>query len=364
MALLRGRLHVPARDDLLALAHRHAQDLLLLLAREVRDELGRVGAAAEDADERDAGRRLLPGLLQVQRHALHELPPQRLRDVLLGRDERAVLAERLHQAHALEARNVVGVLGELLGLRGLLVVPRVPQLLVLAHRVQDALGACARLVREGPHLGQGHEVEPDRVGDPRLAALPLPGRLLHAHRVDVELRAAFKEDVHLGLLDLARGHEDLVGEHEREDHLVPLEEPALDVEEHRVGQVVYDVLDALARHHGLLRPVDAVVVELLELAQRRLVHAVDRRELGDEEVDERGAVRHGAELLAGLRDLLVRLTRDLQLRVDLLRRLLGVGKHVDELRVVQQVALGVGQPVQQRLLQLLNVLLVVVHLDQ
>lgn len=50
----------------------------------------------------------------------------------------------------------------------------------------------------------------------------------------------------------------------------------------------------------------------------RLVHAVHARELGDEEVEERGAAGHGAVLLTGVGDLAARLAGGQQPLVHLL----------------------------------------------
>ena len=139
------------------------------------------------------------------------------------------------------------------------------------------------------------------------------------------------------------------------------------------------------------------------LPHAHLVHAVDARKLGDEEVEQRGAARHGPVLLARVVDLAPRLAGRLQPLVHLLRAgrsrggrqarvgqrrwcerpvhssqpcppcapprpparlrgLLGGGQDVDQLRVVQQVALGVGQPEQQVVLQLLDLALVALDL--
>ena len=141
-----------------------------------------------------------------------------------------------------------------------------------------------------------------------------------------------------------------------------LEEAALDVEVHRVGHVLDDVHDALGGHLRGLGVVDGELVNLVELLQRGLVHHVDAGKLGDEEIDERGPVRDGSVLLARFRDLRVRLARVGQLLVHLLRRLLRHVQHLDQLNVVQQVTLRVGQPEQQVVLELLDLLLVARHL--
>ena len=201
---------------------------------------------------------------------------------------------------------------------------------------------------------QGVDVEPALVGDPLLGLL--------AHRLDIERAATLEEDVDVVRGELLGADEDLVGHHERKGELVTLEEAALDVEVHRVGHVIDDVLDSRRGFPARLRFVDGELVQLVELLQRGLVHHVDAGKLGDEEIDERGPVRDGSVLLARFRDLRVRLARVGQLLVHLLRGDLGVVQHLDQLHVVQQVTLRVGQPEQQVVLELLDLLLVARHL--
>eukprot|EP00959_Pyramimonas_sp_CCMP1952_P110260 2307024-Pyramimonas_sp.AAC.1 len=102
LALHRRARHVLARDHLLALPHAHAVRLDLLLLGQVLDELGRIRPRGEQANERHPAHRLQPGGLHVERHRLHEHAAERLRDVVLRGDERAVLAHRAHHAHLLK----------------------------------------------------------------------------------------------------------------------------------------------------------------------------------------------------------------------------------------------------------------------
>ena len=104
--------------------------------------------------------------------------------------------------------------------------------------------------------------------------------------------------------------------------------------------------------------------ELQELHERRLVHAVDGRHLRDEEVDDRSARRDGAELLARDDDALLGLVGVDELLADLERRLLRIGKHVDQRGIVEEIAGGLGQAAQQVVLELLDLLLVVIHLGE
>lgn len=71
--------------------------------------------------------------------------------------------------------------------------------------------------------------------------------------------------------------------------------------------LLYDVGNALARHAGLFTAVYAALVQLIELRQARLVHAVHHTELSNQEIDQRCPVSHWSVLLTSLIDFLVRL---------------------------------------------------------
>ena len=81
-----------------------------------------------------------------------------------------------------------------------------------------------------------------------------------------------------------------------------LEQSSLDVEVGLPGEVLHNVVRAASGQHGALALVDAGLVELDKLGEGGLVHAVDGGKLGDEKVEQRGAARDGAVLLARLGD--------------------------------------------------------------
>mmetsp|Transcript_14309 Transcript_14309/g.34769 ORF Transcript_14309/g.34769 Transcript_14309/m.34769 type:complete len:690 (-) Transcript_14309:4721-6790(-) len=345
LALGGCRGQVLARDDLLTLAHGHSHHLDLLALGKLLDELGGVGARRQEADDGDKRGGLRPGVFHVERDGLNEAPPDRLGDVLLRRHHGAVLAQRLDDAHLFELGDFILEVRHI-GLLGRLeVVPLAPQPFVARQRVKEVV--------ECWDLRQRHQVQPALVWDPLLGLL--------AHCVDVQRAATLKEHAHQVQGESLGRDEDLVGEHEGERHLVALEEAALDVQVDGVRHVLDDVVDALGGHRRLLCLVDGELVQVVELLQGRLVHDVARGELGDEEVHERGAVRHRAVLLTRLGDLEVGLRCVGQLLIDVLRRLLGAVEDVDELHVVQKVTRRVGQPEQQVVLELLDLLLVARH---
>ena len=74
------------------------------------------------------------------------------------------------------------------------------------------------------------------------------------------------------------------------------------------------------------------------VSQRDLVHAVDGGHVGDEEVEQRAARRHRPVLLARGVDARVGLLGVLELGLHLGGGGLGVLQHLDERRVVEQVA--------------------------
>eukprot|EP00982_Pelagococcus_subviridis_P003351 25243-Pelagococcus_subviridis.AAC.1 len=201
LPLQRRRRHVLPRDDLLALTHRDAVEFDLLTLREVLDELRRVRAGGEKEDARRERRALLPRRVHGERDGLHESLADGVRDVFLRGDHRAVLTQRLHEAHPLEERDAVFEIRNLRILRRLLVVPLLPLPVVEDDRLEEVP---ERLFI----LRQRDEVEPALVRDPVL-------RLL-LHRLDVERAAALQEHGHERGGELARAHENLIRHHQRE----------------------------------------------------------------------------------------------------------------------------------------------------
>ena len=137
-----------------------------------------------------------------------------------------------------------------------------------------------------------------------------------------------------------------------------LEEAAADVGEEGAREVVDEDGDALVQHLALGRALDAHVVDAREGGQRELVHAVDGREARDDEVEDGAARGHGPVELARGGDLARRHLGVLHAHADGVRGDLGLAERVDELLVVKDVALAVGEHLQDLVLDVLERLLV------
>mmetsp|Transcript_69183 Transcript_69183/g.207521 ORF Transcript_69183/g.207521 Transcript_69183/m.207521 type:complete len:952 (-) Transcript_69183:1492-4347(-) len=346
-ALRHARRDELARRGLLPLAERDRADGLLELARELHDDCRRVGALREHGDDGAAAVGLLLHLAQVERPRVDELLPDGVRDVVLRAEQHPIVADRADDEQQVEGR-VERHLRQLLLLRRVVVVPRAP----LLREAADRVGQVAKLGRQRP--GEGNHVEPDRVRHPlaRLGLLAL----------EVERGAAGEEDLHRLLAERAGDELDLHCEHQRPDLLVALEEAALHVARGVKRHELNDVHDALRRERRRRRLFDRIVEECEELLQRDLVHGVDARHVDDKEVEEGAARRHRPVLLARGGDARVRLGRVLELLLDLRGGGLGVLQHLDQARVVEQVARRARQPVEQVILEALERLLVRVDL--
>lgn len=79
---------------------------------------------------------------------------------------------------------------------------------------------------------------------------------------------------------------------------------------------------------------------MMHLCKGSLIHAVDGRELRNEEVNDLGPVCDGAIFLAGLADPPLCLVGAGQLLVDLRGRRFRRGQHPNQLRVVQEITLA------------------------
>mmetsp|Transcript_4438 Transcript_4438/g.12891 ORF Transcript_4438/g.12891 Transcript_4438/m.12891 type:complete len:282 (-) Transcript_4438:138-983(-) len=161
-----------------------------------------------------------------------------------------------------------------------------------------------------------------------------------------------EKEAPLGQIDHRLAHEDFDADQEGEHELVLLEEGSAHVGVERVRHVVIHVGEALLQVVRWLRLPDAVHKELVEPHERVLVHGVDEREVRNREEEHRAAEGHGHVLLARFVDLFLGLLRLREGRLDLLRRHLADAEGVDELRVVKDVALGVGQHEEDLRLQL------------
>ena len=157
-------------------------------------------------------------------------------------------------------------------------------------------------------------------------------------------------------------HHDLEAELEREEQLVALEEPAARVLVHGVRVVRVDLLAALGHGHDLgrvrvAREVHREVEERDVRVERELVHRVDAAHVVEHEVRDARADRRRAVALARGVDLDLGLLGDLELLRHLLRRRLGRLERVDEVGVVEQRALRLGEQPQDLVLEVDELLL-------
>ena len=153
---------------------------------------------------------------------------------------------------------------------------------------------------------------------------------------------------------LVRVEVDLESEEQREQELVPLVEATQRVSPHGLGQVVQDVADSLVDDVRRLGSRDSPVEEDQELPQRRLVHDVHFAQLHDQEVEDGASGGHRSVLFTRRVDFCFRFRRDSQLLRHLLRRLLRVLQHKNQLLVVHERAFDGRQLFQQVVLQLFH----------
>ena len=137
-----------------------------------------------------------------------------------------------------------------------------------------------------------------------------------------------------------------------------LEDGAADV---RVQQVSLKVVQVLDTHVEVLRCgrlADAVDEELFEPIEAVLVHRVDHGQVRNAKEEDRGPNGHRDVLCARLVDLLLGNLGFGNGDVDLVGGHLRDAKRVDQVRVVENVTLRVGEQVEDLVLQLLQLRLV------
>eukprot|EP00968_Pinguiococcus_pyrenoidosus_P011500 scaffold926_cov248-Pinguiococcus_pyrenoidosus.AAC.13 len=321
-ALGHGALALPKADDLHGVVHLHSR-------REVHQVVHHVCTGAQHKDERRHLAAVVVGSLEVEGRRLGERSSQTLahvdsasEDGLLGShnpqkqellERRQLLSEAEGQRRQVGRRTGVGLLprgGLLLNAGQHVGVPTAKEGLQLHQRCpwasfQPLVTFRRRMLRE--RLGAwrprpDHEGPPLQVGND--AGSPI---------------------------DVGRDEAGV-------EHLVLLEEAAADVGEHAPRDVVDEDAQALLQDLRLRGALQALVENLLVELEAVLVHRVQKRQVGDDEVDDAAARRHDAVLLARLVDLLL---RGLGLReplADVGGGHLRLPQRVDELLVVQDVA--------------------------
>ena len=131
-----------------------------------------------------------------------------------------------------------------------------------------------------------------------------------------------------------------------------LEQTATGVLVHGVGVVRVEVFDSLLEHLRLWSLLDGQQEEILVRVQRELVHRIDRGEVVQDEVQDRRAYRHGSVERGRLGDFFAGCLCDFERLGHLVGCDLGVVQGVDELDVVEERAVRVGQQVEEGILEL------------
>ena len=131
-----------------------------------------------------------------------------------------------------------------------------------------------------------------------------------------------------------------------------LEQTATGVLVHGVGVVRVEVFDSLLEHLRLWSLLDGQQEEILVRVQRELVHRIDRGEVVQDEVRDRRAYRHGSVERGRLGDFFAGCLCDFERLGHLVGCDLGVVQGVDELDVVEERAVRVGQQVEEGILEL------------
>ena len=363
VAELDGRVDELLGDRALALAQRYRLQALAHagLLGKAEERAHRVRAGAQYEDERRATRHVLEQRVQVGRRTLDEYLAE-----VFGHEERDRLHELVLGKGAYEYELVEGAqtllvleLGCLLGrrehVRRIDVYASARHVAELQHDGHALQVVGQRLEAVGHVEGDVARARPAGLGEPA-QGFGLGGALLvHAAR----LRAA-QEEHPVGGADALVELEYLGAEHEAEDELVLLEEAARHVRVHGARRLGQEYLEPLGQVGRLGRALDRQVEELREVAQAELVHGVDERQVGHHEVHDAALGGDGSVLFARCADVRLGLLGLGEAARDRLRGRLRVVERVDELLVVEYVALGLEQHLEYLVLDGLELILVVV----
>ena len=337
-ALVHGELDQALCLGALALSQRHLIEPLqhLHLRRELEQIRHRIRAAGQHEDERSVDAALGVARLKVERRRLDEPPAQLCRHEILHREHESIRADASSDEKFLERVQLAverRVQRVTMCVRGLKVRPVMFD--VLRERLFETL------VRgQARHVD---DLDPHLLGDPLGRGVGLR---------DVRVRRPREEETPLPRVDVAALLRDGDGEEQREHQLVRLEERAADVVVERVGEILVENLDAPVDVVVLLRFLRASDEERDEPRERVLVHGIHEGEIRDAEEEHGRARRHGAIFLSRLVDILLRRLRLRNLERNLVGRHLRLRQGVDEHLVVQYVARGVTEEVENLILNL------------
>ena len=313
-----------------------------LLRRQLRQIRGRVHARRQHEDERRERRRVPVALVEIQHGGLHVLPPERVGHVRGRRLFHPVHSETSDEEHPLQlvalglplARKRRGARVLRLGVP----VPVFPLPRVVLERLGDAYKVRHLLL-------ELHHVVPRELRD------PIRRRVRGLIR-SVQHHTAAEEELPLVYVHLVVALKDPDAHLQRQEQLVRLEQTATGVLVHGVGVVRVEVFDSLLEHLRLWSLLDGQQEEILVRVQGELVHRIDRGEVVQDEVEDRRAYRHGSVERGRLGDFFAGCLCDFERLGHLVGRDLGVVQGVDELDVVEERAVRVGQQVEEGILEL------------
>lgn len=140
---------------------------------------------------------------------------------------------------------------------------------------------------------------------------------------------------------------DFETDHKSERQFITLEKSAINITVNSVSHDSDDVVDTVSNDLSLCTVVNTVVEEIEELLEGRVVHPVDEGCFHNAEVENSSTRGDGSVLLTLLTDLMSLLFRFEKLLLDLLRLALDFSKHINELCVIEQVAVTRGESLQK-----------------
>ena len=338
-----GIIDVLFGNDFLLLSHGYLLGWDSLLSGQLIDGIGGVGTRSEQVEHRLAWLGLIVHLSDLIGDWCHEVLAEHAADELLGSEHSSVLTDGPDEAEMEEVTNGLGihlvlVLGNGHVLGRVLIQVLLPLLLVALNLVNDILIEARWLVVEFV-LRQGDNVEPHLLVHPVELLIPV-----------VDTRAGLEKHVHIALVKHACLDQDLQAHHELEGDLISFEETSIDVSVHLVGHAVNNVGNTVLNELGLGRLVNTIIEQIEELLQRGVVHPVDKGHLDDAEVKDGTTRSDGSERLTLLTNFSGLLTSLNKLLSNFARLELDFSQHINELFIIEQVAIGGGESLEQRLI--------------
>mmetsp|Transcript_10302 Transcript_10302/g.22116 ORF Transcript_10302/g.22116 Transcript_10302/m.22116 type:complete len:1096 (-) Transcript_10302:3570-6857(-) len=342
-------------DGLLALAQGHRRVLASIsseaqLAAQGLHAASHIHTGRQEHEDGHTRRSILEGALQVIGLRRDVLGANHGRDEAAHGRGQAVGAQGAEQQQAVKLWHALPVTGQGLVLGAFQLHPLTPAL-GGADQVVRQVGVVVQLL-EGLHAA------------PHAVRHPVRQGVVHSH----DLGAA-QQEVKLLVVELRLALEDGHAQLRGHDELVALKQALRHVGKHGVAGGLHQQLHAPVQLHlhaqalrlsdlGLILAARCDVHTLLEhkhkVGHRVVVHAVQGVEVVNEEVDEGAACGNGAVHLSRLGDADLSLLGQLDLLLNVNGGALGLLQVLNQLNVLQDVTLCIGQPEQQAVLQVLE----------